>query len=192
MIEIRTATPHDSEKLNELIAFSARKLSQDYYSEPEIEGAIRYIFGVDSELLQDKTYFVVEKDGEIAGCGGWRKRKTLFGGNQFSGRGQAIYLDPSKEAAKIRAFFIHPQFARQGLGSQLLKYCEQQAYLQGFTKLEMMATLPGVKLYSALAYEVIAEERVLLPNGLSIRFVRMLKNVNQAQPSVRVELHPDQ
>jgi GNAT superfamily N-acetyltransferase len=129
--------------------------------------------------VQDKTYFVIEKDGEIAGCGGWSERKTLFGGNQFSGREESVYLDPSKDDAKIRAFFIHPKCARQGLGSLLLKYCEQQANLNGFTQLEMMATLPGVKLYRAMAYKAISDEIVVLPNKVPLRFVRMTKNLKK-------------
>lgn len=172
-------------ELNELIALSARELSRGLYTEQETEGAIKYVFGVDTELVHDKTYFVIEKNGEIAGCGGWSKRKTLFGGNQFSGRQEAVYLDPAKDAAKIRAFFIHPKFARQGLGSQLLKYCEHQASLSGFTQLEMMATLPGVKLYSAMAYKVISDEQVRLPNQISLRFVRMTKNLNEFILSVK-------
>lgn len=162
--------------LNELITLSARELSRDIYSEQEIEGAIQYVFGVDTELVEDMTYFVIEKDGEIAGCGGWGKRKTLFGGNQFSGREEAAYLDPSKEAAKIRAFFIHPKFARQGLGGMLLKHCEHEALLNGFTQFEMMATLPGVKLYTTLAYKAVSDEVITLPNNVSLRFVRMIKN----------------
>ena len=106
MIHIRAANFDDIQNLNELITLSARELSRDIYSKQEIEGAIQYIFGVDTELLHDKTYFVIEKNGEIAGCGGWSRRKTLFGGNQFSAREEPAYLDPTIDAAKIRAFFI--------------------------------------------------------------------------------------
>jgi GNAT superfamily N-acetyltransferase len=180
MVHIRVANLNDIQNLNELITLSARELSRDIYSEPEIEGAIQYIFGVDTELLHDKTYFVVEKNGEIAGCVGWSKRKTLFGGNQFSAREEPDYLDPATDAAKIRAFFIHPKFARQGLGSMLLQHCEQEAGLHGFTQFEMMATLPGVKLYAALAYKAVSDELVLLPNNISLRFVRMTKRRSSA------------
>ncbi|MGQ3890096.1 GNAT family N-acetyltransferase [Legionella sp. CNM-1927-20] len=176
MINIRLANNEDVKILNELITVSARELSRSVYSEQEIEGAIKYVFGVDTELVKDMTYFVIEKDGEIAGCGGWSKRKTLFGGNRFSGREEPEYLDPSKDAAKIRAFFIHPKFARQGLGSMLLKHCEREAYLNGFTQLEMMATLPGVKLYTTLAYKAVSNEIVILPNNAPLRFVRMIKS----------------
>lgn len=179
MIKVRLATVDDVKTLNELITVSARELSRNIYSDQEIEGAIKYVFGVDTELVNDRTYFVIEKDGELAGCGGWSKRKTLFGGNQFSGREEPQYLDPSKEAAKIRAFFIHPKFARQGLGSKLLGYCEQQAHKNGFTQLEMMATLPGVKLYSKFDYKAVSDEIVMLPNGVPLKFVRMSKNLKE-------------
>ncbi|USQ13321.1 GNAT family N-acetyltransferase [Legionella lytica] len=175
MIHIRAANFDDIQNLNELITLSARELSRDIYSKQEIEGAIQYIFGVDTELLHDKTYFVIEKNGEIAGCGGWSRRKTLFGGNQFSAREEPAYLDPTMDAAKIRAFFIHPKFARQGLGSMLLQHCEQDAGLHGFTHFEMMATLAGVKLYAAFAYKAVSNERVVLPNSISLKFVRMEK-----------------
>jgi GNAT superfamily N-acetyltransferase len=176
MIKIRVANINEVESLNGLISISARELSQDLYSKQEIEGAIQYVFGVDTELVSDMTYFIIEKNGEIAGCGGWSKRKTLFGGNQFSKREEDVYLDPSKDAAKIRAFFIHPKFARQGLGSMLLKHCEQEASKNGFTQFEMMATLPGVKLYSTLAYKAVSDEVVILPNNIPLRFVRMIKS----------------
>lgn len=179
MINIRLATIDDVKVLNELIRVSARELSRDIYTEQEIEGAIEYVFGVDTELVKDMTYFVIEKDGEIAGCGGWSKRKTLFGGNQFTGREEPVYLDPSKDAAKIRAFFIHPRFARQGLGSRLLKHCEGEALLHGFTQFEMMATLPGVKLYSTWAYKAVSNEIVMLPKNVPLRFVRMMKNLKE-------------
>lgn len=182
MITIRLATMDDVENLNELITASAKELSRDIYSQPEIDGAIQYVFGVDTELVSDLTYFVIEKDGEIAGCGGWSKRKTLFGGNQFSGREEPAYLDPLKDAAKIRAFFTHPKFARQGLGTMLLKHCEREALLNGFTQLEMMATLPGVKLYNRLAYKEVSNEAVVLPNKVALRFVRMMKNLNEPSP----------
>ncbi|HFL2715755.1 TPA: GNAT family N-acetyltransferase [Legionella pneumophila] len=177
MINIRLANIVDVKTLNDLITVSAMELSRDIYSDQEIEGAIKYVFGVDTELIKDKTYFVIEKDGEIAGCGGWSKRKTLFGGNQFPGRDEPEYLDPSKDAAKIRAFFIHPKFARQGLGSMLLFHCEHEAHLNGFTQLEMMATLPGVKLYSTLAYNAVSDKIVLLPNNVPLRFVHMIKSL---------------
>lgn len=179
MINIRLARSVEIKILNEIIALSARELSRDDYSEQEITAAIQYVFGVDTNLVNDKTYFVIEKDGEIAGCGGWSKRKTLFGGDQLTIKAEAIFLDPLKDAAKIRAFFIHPKFARQGLGSILLKHCEHEAMLHGFTQLEMMATLPGEKLYKTFDYKNVSDELVMLPNKISLRFVRMKKNLTK-------------
>src|SRR5215216_4955220 len=176
MTKIRLARKEEIPILNQLISLSAKELSKNDYSRQEIDAAVQYVFGVDSELIDDKTYFVIEKDGKIAGCGGWSRRKTLFGGNQFSGRDEAVFLDPKKEAAKIRAFFIHPEFSRQKLGSMLLKHCEREAQLNGFTQLEMMATLPGAKLYTTCGYQGASDELVKCPNGISIKFIRMTKN----------------
>lgn len=108
MITIRLAEMNEIQFLNQLISCSARELSQEDYTKEEIEGAIQYVFGVDLELILDKTYFVIEKDGQIAGCGGWSRRKTLFGGSQYKGREQGIYLDPQQDFAKIRAFLFIP------------------------------------------------------------------------------------
>lgn len=177
MIKIRLAEMNELPFLNQLISISARELSREDYTEEEIQGAIQYVFGVDLELVLDKTYFVIEKNGIIAGCGGWSMRKTLFGGSQYLGREEGAYLDPQVDFAKIRAFFIHPKFARQGLGSFLLKHCEQEAIGYGYTRFEMMATLPGVKLYKALDYRVISNEIIELPNKKHVRFVRMTKNL---------------
>ena len=175
MITIRPASLNEIDTLNKLIALSAAELSRDDYTEQQIHSAIQYVFGVDTDLVTDQTYFVIEKDGEIAGCGGWSKRKTLFGGSQYAEREDTQYLDPTKDAAKIRAFFIHPQFARQGLGTLLLKHCEQEAFLHGFDQFEMMATLPGVKLYKNLSYRPLSDEVLTLKNNVSLTLVRMRK-----------------
>lgn len=175
MISVRPATIEEVPALNLLIAKSARELSREDYSAEEIESAIKYIFGVDTELINDQTYFVIEKDGEIAGCGGWSKRKTLFGGNQFFKREQSALLNPEQDAAKIRAFFIDPKFARQGLGAHLLNYCEQQAIKSGFKNFEMMATLTGVKLYTKTGYAALQNETVVLQNGIALKFIKMRK-----------------
>lgn len=173
---LRLATASEIPSLNKLIEQSARTLSQHDYSTEEIEGAIRYVFGVDTELVEDQTYYLIENHGVIQSCGGWSKRKTLFGGNQFNER-KSGYLDPKTDAAKIRAFFVHPDYARLGLGSLLLNHCEQQALAHGFSKTEMMATLPGVKLYQARGYSAVCEVAHLLPNGVSLKFVHMTKNI---------------
>ncbi len=171
---LRLARPEDTPALEELIRLSARGLSRDDYSDAEIETAIAYVFGVDSELVADGTYFVIEHNGKPVACGGWSRRRTLFGGDQYQGR-EPGWLDPALDAAKIRAFFVHPDAARQGLGSQLLDACESAARTAGFAHMEMMATLPGVKLYRALGYAPAAPQVFTMPNGVALTFVPMAK-----------------
>lgn len=172
---IRPATAADTPALEALMAISARELSRDVYSEAEIEAAITYVFGVDSELVEDGTYFaVVDDDDRPLACGGWSRRRTLFGGDRFAGR-KAGLLDPRSEPAKIRAFFVHPAQARKGIGRALLGHCEAEAKRHGFTRIEMMATLPGVRLYARYGYETLEESVHRTPDGVDLRFVRMAK-----------------
>jgi GNAT superfamily N-acetyltransferase len=171
--EIRTALPADSQTIRELIALSARGLSRGYYSEEQVGAALKSVYGVDSLLIEDGTYFVAEADGRIIGCGGWSKRKTLFGGDQFSKRDTGL-LDPCLEAAKIRAFFIHPNFARQGIGRAILDRCEAEAADEGFISLELMSTLPGVEFYMACGY-VAADPIFHDAAGVPLKFVPMKK-----------------
>ncbi len=125
-----------------LIAASARELSRDDYTPEQVEGALRGAFGIDTQLIRDGSYFVIEAEGRLAGCGGWSRRRTLFGSDARAGR-DATELDPARDAAKIRAFFIHPDFARRGLGTLLLERCEQDAMAHGFTRFELMAHVAG-------------------------------------------------
>ena len=142
----------------------------------QIEGALETVYGVDSQLIADGTYFVVEAEKIIAGCGGWSKHKTLFGGDRWTAREDSL-LDPRHDAAKIRAFFVHPDWVRRGIGSMILEACEKAATAAGFTRLEMGATLTGVPLYSARGYGALETLDVPLQNGESIRVVRMQKRV---------------
>jgi GNAT superfamily N-acetyltransferase len=174
MPTLRKATTADIPELNELIARSARGLSTAEYRPEQIEGALRGAFGVDSQLLRDETYFVVEEQGRIVGCGGWSYRSTLFGGDARAGRDASI-LDPKTQAAKIRAFFIDPGNARRGLGSLLLEHCERQARAHGYRRVELMATLPGVKLYAARGYVGGEMLRFDLGPGEAIEFIPMHK-----------------
>ena len=171
---LRPATLSDLPELEALIALSARALSANDYSPAQIEGALRGAFGVDTQLIRDGSYFVVAHGTQLVGCGGWSRRRTLFGGDARAER-DATLLDPHTEAAKIRAFFIHPDFARRGIGATLLDRCEQDARAYGVSRFEMMATLPGVRLYAARGY--VAGEPILWPleDGLTIRFVPMTK-----------------
>lgn len=181
-LALRKATLQDRAAIEQLIGVSARGLSRADYSDAQIEAAIADVFGVDTELIRDGTYFVVEHDGLLVGCGGWSKRKTLFGGDRYEGRESGL-LDPTREPAKIRAFFVSPEWARKGIGRMLLQTCEQEARASGFQRLELMATLPGVKLYQALGY--VSGERVTyaIGEGVSIDFVPMQKLISGVAPA---------
>jgi GNAT superfamily N-acetyltransferase len=174
MPSLRKATPADIPALKALIARSARHLSTEEYTSRQIEGALSGAFGVDSQLLADQTYFVVEENGRIIGCGGWSYRSTLFGGDMRAGRDPAI-LDPTCQAAKIRAFFVDPGNARRGIGSLLLTHCENEARAHGYGAAELMATLPGVKLYAARGYAGGPEVQFDVGSGDTITFVPMRK-----------------
>jgi GNAT superfamily N-acetyltransferase len=180
---LRKATLDDQPALTALIARSARELSREEYRPEVVEGALRGAFGVDSQLIRDGTYFVVESaEGALVGCGGWSYRRTLFGSDSGPGR-DASKLDPSVDAAKIRAFFIDPAHARRGLGTLLLNHCESEAAARGFTRFEMMATLPGQKLYAARGYAAIGHVTHELAAGLTIEFVPMRKELPVMPPA---------
>ena len=174
MITLRKATTADIPALKDLIARSARGLSTEEYRPQQVEGALKGAFGVDSQLLLDETYFVVEDQGRIVGCGGWSFRTTLFGGDARAGRDASI-LDPKTQAAKIRAFFVDPGYARRGIGTVLLKHCEKQARQHGYQRVELMATLPGVKLYAARGYVGAAMVKFDVGSGEAIEFIPMQK-----------------
>lgn len=175
-ITLRPARLDEREALEALIAVSARELSRDDYRPEQVEACLGTVFGVDTDLIADGSYLVVEVDGVSAACGGWSRRKTLFGADAFSGHDSG-FLDPAVDAAKIRAFFVHPAFARRGLGRRLLEACETAARAHGFKALELMGTLPGVKLYRTLGFEPGAPVLVPLKGGLDIEFVPMRKEL---------------
>src|SRR5579862_1105745 len=173
-VHLRTALTADIPRLREVIEASVRGLQEDDYTPAQIEGALQSVYGVDTQLIADGTYFAVEapEDGEIIACGGWSKRKTLYGGDQYAGREDSL-LDPPRDAAKIRAFFVHPRWARRGLGSLILEACESAAIAGGFTRLEMGATLSGVPFYRAKGYLELENQAVPLSNGETLPIVRM-------------------
>jgi GNAT superfamily N-acetyltransferase len=175
-IALRLAARADIARLSELIARSARGLSTEDYRPEQVDGALRGAFGIDTQLIDDGTYFVAEHDGELAGCGGWSFRSTLFGGDARADR-DASLLDPATQAAKIRAFFVEPSKARLGVGTSLLERCENEARARGFTRAELMATLPGLKLYAARGYVGDKRVRYDLGAGQSIEFVPMSKDL---------------
>jgi GNAT superfamily N-acetyltransferase len=171
---LRLASPDDVPVLRELIEASVRGLQAGDYSPEQMDAALRGVFGVDTQLIADGTYFVVTDGTAIAGCGGWSRRRTLYGGDQWSAREDSL-LDPASEAAKIRAFFVHPRFARRGVGTMILRACENAAAAAGFTRLEMGATLTGIPLYSAHGYVEREAAEVPLGNGVTLPIVRMEK-----------------
>jgi GNAT superfamily N-acetyltransferase len=178
---LRLATEEDIPELHALIEASVRDLQASDYTAAQIEGALGSVLGLDTQLIEDKTYFVATALGEplrsstrLAGCGGWSKRRTLFGADRGPGREPEL-LDPATDAAKVRAIFVHPDFARQGLGSLILARVEDEAFLAGFRRFEMGSTLTGVPLYALKGYE--ATERIAVPlaNGESLPVVKMVK-----------------
>jgi GNAT superfamily N-acetyltransferase len=174
--QIRLATPDDIPALRNLIEQSIRGLQADDYTAAQIQGAIGHALGLDTQLIEDGTYFVTEADGEVAGCGGWSMRKTLFGSNHGPNRSLEM-LDPATDAARIRAIFVHPRFARRGLGSLLLAHCEGAAMAAGFTRFQMGATLTGVPLYTLKGYRATERIEVPLPNGEVLPVISMSREL---------------
>jgi len=176
MLNLRAATLEDREALRDLIDRSARQLSKGDYRAEQVEGALQGAFGVDSQLIQDGTFFVVEEGPVIVGCGGWSYRRTLFGGDKRAERDAAL-LDPRTDPAKIRAFFVDPAHARKGIGTMLLDKCESEARRRGFSRVELMSTLPGVRLYSARGYSGVEQVQYEVAPGVVIEFVPMSKAI---------------
>jgi GNAT superfamily N-acetyltransferase len=174
---VRKATLAERVEIARLIAESARGLSLADYSAEQVEAALGGVFGVDTELIADGTYFVADAGGTLVGCGGWSKRRTLFGGDRYGAR-EAGELDPQVDAAKIRAFFVHPAWARQGIARAILARCEAEAARAGFRALELMATLPGVRLYAAQGYEAGERVEYELGDGVRIELVPMRKELD--------------
>ena len=173
---LRFAGADDIPKLGALIGLSVRELQTAYYSTAQMDGALGSVFGVDRQLIRDQTYFVAEGDGAIIACGGWSKRQSLFGSDAARATEDAL-LDPLQDAARIRAFFVHPEHARRGLGRAILVACEEAIRAARFRSIELVATLPGVPFYLAFDYEEGERYEVPLVNGLSLPVVRMSKNL---------------
>jgi GNAT superfamily N-acetyltransferase len=188
-IHLRLAVPEDVPVLRELIDASVRGLQTQDYTPAQIEGALKTVFGIDSQLIADGTYIVAEAMPEaiggveeknppaasmIVGCGGWSKRKTLYGSDRWTGREDSL-LDPLRDAAKIRAFFIHPEWARQGVGTLILQACEEAARFAGFTRYEMGATLTGAKLFAVKGYIAVEPISIPLVNGELLPVIHMEK-----------------
>lgn len=174
MLTHRLATSHDLPALRALMDLAIGELQRGFLTEEQIASS-RTLMGLDTQLVEDGTYFVVEDDGALAGCGGWSRRATLYGGNQTPGR-DARLLDPTTEPARVRAMYTHPAFARRGVGRLVLQLCEQAAADEGFTRLELMATLSGLPLYRAYGFEPV-EELSDDRGGVPVPLVRMAKQV---------------
>ena len=176
MIAVRHATPADIPAMEALIARSGIALSAGFYTSEQAQAVTRYVFGVDTQLVADQTYFVIEKDGQLAACGGWSKRATLFGADRTK-LGADPLLDPAREPARIRAFFVDPSAARQGLGRLLLQHCTDAALAGGFHTLELAATMPGVPLYQACGFAIIENMELDLPGNVKVPLAKMRKAV---------------
>jgi len=173
-LTIRLATEDDIPILEQLIEQSVRVLQADDYTEQQREIALRMVYGVDSQLIRDGTYFAVEADGEIVGCGGWSRRKTLYGGDHHASREDSL-LNPATDAARIRAFFVRPGWERRGIGSAILQASQAAARAEGFQRFELASTLTGVPFYRVYGYKELEHVDAPLADGLTLAVVRMEK-----------------
>ncbi|BDI30647.1 acetyltransferase [Capsulimonas corticalis] len=176
-LTLRLARLGDADALAELIPLSAHALQADYYTPIQIEAALGPIFGVDRQLIADGTYFVVEAAGRIVGCGGWSRRKTLFGGDDGRNPDDDSLLDPTRDSARVRAFFVHPEFARRGIGRRIMSACEDAILQAGFRDVEIVATLAGEPLYAVFGYHESERFEIPMRDGLTLPVVRMRKRL---------------
>jgi len=175
-LHLRLATRDDLPALRDLIPRSVRSLSREHYTDEQIESGLRHVFGPDTLLIDDGTYFVVDADAGLAAAGGWSKRDTLFGGDQAQ-RAEDRLLDPATEPARIRAFYVHPDWARRGLGKRIVEACVDAAKAAGFRRMELAATLPGIALYRACGFEEHEAFVAPTPDGVGLPVVRMARNL---------------
>ncbi len=185
---IRPATQSDEEELRALIELSVRSLQKSDYTSAQLEGALGHALGLDTQLIEDGTYFAAmpaSRPEWIVGCGGWSFRRTLFGADHGPAR-ETTKLDPKVDPAKIRAIFVHPEWARRGLGTMILEHCEEAAARAGFRALEMGSTLTGVPLYTLRGYVRQADVLVPLPNGEELPIVRMMKRLERGRSRTEI------
>lgn len=175
----RLAKESDIPALGALIPLSVRALQAPHYSIAQMEAALGPVFGVDRQLIRDGTYFVVEREKMIIGCGGWSRRRSLYGGDSHR-PGENEVMDPQRDAARVRAFFVHPEWARRGIGRSILFACEQAIEHAGFRNVEMVATLAGEPLYTAFGYAVVERYEIPVAGGLKLPVVRMAKRIETA------------
>jgi GNAT superfamily N-acetyltransferase len=173
---LRLAQEADVAALEALIPLSVRALQAPHYSTAQMDAALGPVFGVDRQLIRDGTYFIAERDGVIVGCGGWSRRHSLFGGD--SGREcEDGLLDPQRDAARVRAFFVHPAWARRGIGRNIMTACERAIIEAGFSTVDIVATLAGEPLYASFGYAVVERYDIALAGGLMLPVIRMTKTL---------------
>ncbi len=183
-LKLRLAAEADIPALEHLIPLSARMLQAPYYTAAQIEAALGPVFAVDQQLIADGTYFVVESEGIIVGCGGWSRRIAQYGGGHPQPEEKVGELNPKREPARIRAFFVHPEYARRGIGRMLLAACEDALRAAGFREAVMVATLAGEPLYKSAGYHVIERFDVIARDGVKLGAVRMGKDfANSNEPA---------
>lgn len=175
----RLARENDIPALEKLIPLSVRTLQASHYSSAQIEAALGPVFGVDRQLIRDSTYFVVELNGTIVGCGGWSRRPSLYG-SDCGREPEDKALDPQHDAARVRAFFVHPAWARRGIGRSIMLACERAIVQAGFHSMEIVATLSGEPLYAAFGCAVIERYEIPIAGGLGLPVIRMAKKIESA------------
>jgi GNAT superfamily N-acetyltransferase len=176
---LRVATAHDIPALKALMNASIPALLNPYLTPEQVEASFS-VMGLDTQLIEDRTYFIVLAGKTVVGCGGWSRRSTLFGGDHSSGRDAAI-LDPKKDAARIRAMYTHPEFVRRGIGRLLLETCEREAAKEGFTRAGLVATLAGEPLYRASGYSELKRFHAETPSGVGVPMILMGKSLAMAR-----------
>jgi GNAT superfamily N-acetyltransferase len=174
---LRPALFEDVAELEALIAVSARALLAPWYSLAQIDAAVGSVFAVDTQLIDDGTYFIAAQGASLVGCGGWSRRKTLFGAGSGHTSEANSTLDPAHDPARIRAFFVDPAYARRGIGATLMRHCEQAAADAGFKTMELVATLAGQPLYAASGFAAIEHFEIPLGGALGMPVVRMSKRI---------------
>jgi GNAT superfamily N-acetyltransferase len=177
-VELRIATPSDAPAIDALMKQSGAVLFPRYYDEQQTASAVRYVAQVDRMLLADGTFFVLEHRGEPVACGGWSRRDRLYAGSGDD-PGDSRLLDPATEPAKVRAMFVRADWTRRGLGRRILAACEAAARAEGFRRLSLMATLPGLPLYLACGFQPLDEVEVVLEDGIRMAAVAMEKRISQ-------------
>lgn len=177
MFAIRKAEERDIPDIERVMRESIVGISNRSYDEKQVESSLRYVAHLDRELVVDRTYFVVESEGEIVGCGGWSRRARLYAGSGSSSN-DGRFLDPATEAARIRAMFVVPKFERRGIGRLILETCERDARAAGFRRLELMAMLSGHAMYVATGYRDVEHVPAKLEDGTPYPLIRMEKTLD--------------